>query len=1248
MKTDKEKLSEYVEEIFKRYTSSGLHICDIATGGGKSYTISKLTCEYYPKEFNRIVILCVQKKLVEGINREINEFVHSQNSIISRNDILVIDNNEEVIKKAIDNGAFEKFIDQIESCIEVLSSGNVKELTFGCKRIKKTYEGIKNLFQVQGNKNELLSNQISDAELKLRNDVRNFFEIYKKYLKQTNKENDISINQLIRTFPALSEVYPQVDYKRKKVLLMTVHKAMYGIDPIISEKVYINNIADNNHRTLIIFDESDQAAIVMRNTIIEQAIDNYSGSNRFAKGYNGYLQYKQLIDNPEHISDEYHGELLHECLNKANNTIKSSWNKIFGNTIPYKNIFLGDIEDLENYRRGVFFSGSGLRLNVSNSKDNKQSYICYSKGEKHFKLFHAEKDTELKESFDYVIPMDNFLSLVIENTKVIKGQLCQVVKTALQTSIEKFKQTAKGLGKNKLPDNHYLGYPTIEREIYTLISRFETNSDYQFAQQLLEFMTNRKSINKKSEKLDLPDYSVYSQGVQLYQEEIDERDNQHRVRLSCREISTTPEKILIDLILSGNISVVLCSATASSTSVISNFDIEYLKERIGDKIHVLSMEVKSKFDELVSNTYPKGHKVEIIPLEHYEYEDKRDEKAVLPDKYRILFSEEARKDGLDNTWFKCTKRYLMHNKKEGESISFQLYRLFQFIEAYAWFIKHEDVHSMIFFQNRIGDPIQTNVLSCLIDGSYKQQKSVFEDELPEDWTNEHIRISKNWEEVEGTILKELSDNKDAKIMLISAYASFKAGANMQYEIPDGLEYIQGDNWNKEGEKLQKDWDAMYIQCPRTYLMMNTDENEINFEKSLYNVMLSLMMLYERGCLSKNEIASWLCKALSNNFWFGDKNNPGIARDKAEWAQTIIEQAVGRLCRTRNKPQTTYILYDKDINYFFDKVNLKKSLTKEFRSLVSYILADEQKTVDSNINNDEIIRCNNANYAKRQLDRMRNIALRYTPKLGKKDYFDDEDEDINTVPYNVMINQKMNQSYKQTIIRKPVVSDFNELEDSDKNLSFIHKCYGDWKRNNENEIFFHYDPKHNNYFCPATKGKPGQFPVSPQSVRLDVLMKNEVIRLYFEQNGFATDWETKGMILHPDILMTDYAGEIGEEAFKAIVLHYTNCKENEIKHLEGRDYELADFVICNPDGSYKIAFDVKNMNPDIDHDDKPGELPTKEKRAIKRKRLGCQLITVSMLQLSKEPMGDITEIHGIIDDNGKIIESAIETLKLLID
>ena len=57
MVTYKEQLSKHVEGIFKGYTEPGLHICDIATGGGKSYTIGKLTCEYYPNVFDRIIIL---------------------------------------------------------------------------------------------------------------------------------------------------------------------------------------------------------------------------------------------------------------------------------------------------------------------------------------------------------------------------------------------------------------------------------------------------------------------------------------------------------------------------------------------------------------------------------------------------------------------------------------------------------------------------------------------------------------------------------------------------------------------------------------------------------------------------------------------------------------------------------------------------------------------------------------------------------------------------------------------------------------------------------------------------------------------------------------------------------------------------------------------------------------------------------------------------------------------------------------
>ena len=102
----KEELSKHVEGIFKKYIQPGLHICDIATGGGKSYTIGKLTCEYYPHYFDRIVILCVQNKLVDGMNKEIDRFIDLPDSLIKEDQKLVIENNAEVIKKAIDTDSF--------------------------------------------------------------------------------------------------------------------------------------------------------------------------------------------------------------------------------------------------------------------------------------------------------------------------------------------------------------------------------------------------------------------------------------------------------------------------------------------------------------------------------------------------------------------------------------------------------------------------------------------------------------------------------------------------------------------------------------------------------------------------------------------------------------------------------------------------------------------------------------------------------------------------------------------------------------------------------------------------------------------------------------------------------------------------------------------------------------------------------------------------------------------------------------
>ena len=1003
---------------------------------------------------------------------------------------------------------------------------------------------------------------------------------------------------------------------------------------------------DKKQRTLILFDESDQAATAMRSTIIDQAIESSGGSKRFAKGYNGYLQYRALIDNPEHVSKNYYGDDLEKSLVSTKTKTQKRWNKEIGCIEPYKNIFLASIEDLETYRRGVFFSGPTFKLNItSQSKEKSESFICYKKGDRHFSLVHSTDERKLHKDYAIVEPMSRFLSLVVNNTTTIKSCLRKVITDALQKSRERFTRETENIRDNKETKNYYLGWPTLEREIHTLLSRFETSSEYQFEQQINEFITNRKNIvlNKNGEDLKLPDFSVYSQGVQLFQEEIDERDNLHRVRLSCREISNTPEKIIIDLVNTDKSSIVLCSATASSGSVVSNFDIKYIKQVLGDKVHTLSAEQMSMFDELSNATYPVEHKVEIIPIECNQLKASCPKKMELPERYKDMFSAKAKQDGLVDKWFNYTRRVLDDSAKEENDLSFPMYRLLQFVEVYHNFITHPDIHSMIFFQNQAGgrNSIQYNIIACLVDGTYKEP---FEDELPTDWKNEHLEFTKEWDEVEGRILKKLEEDKDAKLMLVSAYASFKVGANMQYAIPDGLQNcISGDYWDN-GKAQKKDWDAIFLQLPKNYLTIE-DDSEVKYEKSLYNAMLTLMMLNERGWLSPAEVNRWLCGALGGSFYFGEKNSPGIAKDKAAWTQTTVEQAVGRLCRTRNKPHTTYIMYDESMSKFFYEENLKKSLTKEFKALADYILNNRDSSTED-ISAEEQKLCNDANKSQHLLDGMRRIALQYTPhpenqfEYQDDDDYDEENEDNEEIPYIVKSRQFMNQSYKQTIIRKPVINSLDELTEEDKYLTFISTCYGAWKRDENNVLYFNYDKQKRRY---ATDGT--SCTIRPSNVRLDILMKNDIIRHHFEKNGYATDWKPGALILHPQILACDYAGEIGEEAFKAIVLNCNpNLTEYNFKHLEGKDYELADFVIRDSAGKNRIAFDVKNMRGDVSHEDQLGDLPTSVKRKIKEERLGCSLITVNILRRKDEEIDALHEIGGVIDENGNLIYSAIERIK----
>ena len=63
--------------------------------------------------------------------------------------------------------------------------------------------------------------------------------------------------------------------------------------------------------------------------------------------------------------------------------------------------------------------------------------------------------------------------------------------------------------------------------------------------------------------------------------------------------------------------------------------------------------------------------------------------------------------------------------------------------------------------------------------------------------------------------------------------------------------------------------------------------------------------------------------------------------------------MGRICRTKNKPLSTYVLYDEGMTEFFMGDLGDKSHTKEFKALSSYIQGHTEIGGDSHASAEEV-------------------------------------------------------------------------------------------------------------------------------------------------------------------------------------------------------------------------------------------------------------------------------------------------------
>ena len=1257
--TPKETIAKINDSIIESFIGKKLCAFNVPTGTGKTHTWAVASLNKLLKHYDQVLFITPQKKLCDEFVQKAMNLIKEGKTKLKESDILYIKSNSDTIYPMYKNGKLFILSHEIESLSELMK-----------KKEPKVYKDFKNLIS---NYKKAMCSFLQYAELKKDISLFKLIPDSKQTLDIRTWELVGAIKQVINKFttecctnkieilnycPTLRSVFPQIDFKQTRIIVTNISKSVAGIDLILDNNMTFETYTnDKETRRFIILDESDTCALAIRNFYMSCVANN---KEYVEKNYKGVLNIRSLMSTLKFVTKKYNNGELHLELESFSKKAADIWKEKMGNTPLYTDIFLAPDENSEEIeRRGTFLVGYGNQIKLYNEQ-NSNSYICHKKGNDHLTLVHADSKDIVEEKYDVTIGMASFINMCIKIQKSFFYYISEQVKLYYNRRVLKFRNAIEEAKKDPTSTRRVITEPSLESSAYSLAIRFikqDEEAAKRLSNQIIDYINytfilskdKDKQIQMRYKSTHDTDQAMYSQGVKFYYEQLKEQDDLKHINLMYVDLGKTAENTIISL-LQGNVTVVLSSATALTQTVMGNFDINYFRKILGSDFYTIPQCVHNKIQENLNATYPKNHAIHTQCIKNAEHFLNRSVASPqIPEYYRVFFHPDALNQGLADWWFKITIQDIKRNNKDRNKYKvkstdwiFPMARLLQYVEVYYNFWKHNDIRSMIYFQNNKGsdDLQQYTVLSCLIDGSFKEQKSKFiaeESLLPEDWENKHLFILDEWEQVQNKVIPKLEKKENEKILLVTAYNTIKVGCNLQYHAPDNVKVLLGDSWNTNKTNVLKDWDAIYLQEPSNYLTVESNPQKENYIVSRYNALLSLGMFYENGYMTKTEVARWASTAFFTPAQFRFRSD-GTVLDKSAWVFAILEQAIGRICRTKNKNPNTYIYYDGKLEKYYIECIENKSMTVEFKAFI-----DSFNKVDDSTNFDdfaEIRRVKKANMILARHDYRNAEALKY----NLMPFEDDIKEE--PIPYSVLKARMGEEQLKEIIARHPTIPNYNILTNND--IKICSEIWDDWSKNNDGEYFYHtlqsYKGRkimlasHNHKDASSVKI------ISEETTRLKYLMKNQIIHQYFKDHGYATHWD-EGLLLNPNILADRYTGKIGEIAAKATFLGLGLCKEKHIKSMiQTMNWEQADIVIADDAGNNKVAFDIKNFIPGYIHEDNERGIPALIKQREKEHRLGCLVVTINMLGCGEKSRDGIREIYGLIDQDGNYIPESINILK----
>lgn len=1031
---------------------------------------------------------------------------------------------------------------------------------------------------------------------------RFLIEFFRK--NYSTKKKRISVIENDPRWSWISVIYPGTFIDSKRVVFLSLDKFLFRNASIVGTTGNIWK-SDLVKDACILIDEIDSTKEKIFDKIIERSMSGKNLLDLFITCYNAL--------NGREVDELLDGLLPSESTIKDAENQKKNAQAIYSEFHLNHRFTLESAEDTTNF----IFTAGDTHV-VSSSGEKTHAYINH-KGLKNVIEFSSKKSTDSGKA-DVKRLIDRLI-----------GFKSTFQRWLLSLAISYRDNYNDRIRRGESPSNEMMG---MEDAIATVVTRIFKSESWQryFEEEILDMSfpskAKRGRLPRKYDRSqplsvennplvgesDRYDYDFLTNGFTYIEFENARRHNEDTF-IQMYQCSESPEKIIVDL--ASRAKVIGLSATGDASTVLKNYDMDYLTRHLGvESTFFPAPQVETIKQMAKENNRGYEGNISIKPFRITV------ENAIGSAEWLQLFSGDERA-------YECADMQYL-----GNTNSFQRRRYLKICKVFRHFwANYDNIPLGYVMLNKIPKAkdreLDLNVLHGLFDLIIRTTPGPLQEAKSQD----HVSViaGEGFDEKKKKFFSTfLKDGKHK--LIITAYNTAGAGQNLQYKIDPndevsakGLVNVSGGDRRMDADGLiEVDANFIYLEKP-TFVIQN--KSGFSDTKTFFKALIQMTSLRESGSISAGMFSALLRDAFVYRAHSGKEAAEILGEEQKEYSASaydaiyksqdflgaidlICEQAIGRLCRTPNKRKNIFILLDSELN-IGQCVNAshKGLTTPEFEA----VCAISQEPEDHS----EVILANKAmeheKFSKRFIDRCLatlfiNPEMQYNWQMVRdlviKHPTADEAEYRGMSPWQ-----------QNFYIELPRISDRYWYKTSD--MENFSDC----------RISFH---EEQGYVC-----------VSAEGSKLSQIMGVGLLHEHFEEKGYATEFRPQRYILCPIVYNNIYKGALGEFAGEKIM----ESIGYKLSSVRSDAYELFDYELLKQgENESTLCVDFKNWHTGMASGQNRSQL---EHIASKAAAYGTRDVIIANL-VSEGPFRPYSTPVDHLNDDGTISTINIHIVPALIN